>query len=99
MGLHAAIVVKEFNIYGFKCRGVFASARILKGERVWWLVAGEEASSLVLTRAQIEAHPQADTLKTYSYMIGAQLTPKGQKKFARKKKKIHFFSPCFTTAR
>jgi len=70
MGLHEAIEVKEFSVYGFTCRGVFARARIAAGERVWWLVAGEEASSLVLTRDEIIAHPQSATLQTYSYMIG-----------------------------
>lgn len=70
MGLHEAIEVKEFSIYGFKCRGVFARARIAKGERVWWLIAGEEASSVVMTRAEILNHPQSATLQTYSYMIG-----------------------------
>lgn len=87
MGLHEAIEVKEFSIYGFKCRGVFATTRILKGERVWWLVAGEEASSVVMTRAEILNHPQSATLQTYSYMIGEQ----------KKKKKMLFF-PLFSAS-
>jgi len=70
MGLHEAIEVKEFSIYGFTCRGVFARARILSGERVWWLVAGEEMSSVTMTRAQILAHPMSNTLQTYSYQVG-----------------------------
>jgi hypothetical protein len=81
MGLHEAIAVQEFSIYGFKCRGVFAQARIAKGERVWWLVAGEEASSVVMTRAEILSHPESATLQTYSYMIGTE----------KKKKKNHYF--------
>jgi hypothetical protein len=68
---------------------VCARARIAKGERVWWLVAGEEASSVVMTRAEILNHPQSATLQTYSYMIGEE---------PEKKKKNAFFSIVFRVA-
>jgi hypothetical protein len=72
MGLHKAIVVKEFAAYGFNMRGLFATSVIKKGESVWWHSAEDDHPevTLHLTRAQLEAHPRSDILKTYSYMKG-----------------------------
>jgi hypothetical protein len=74
MGLHKFIEVKWFEAFGFKMRGLFATAVIQKGEEVWWHSAEDDHPdvTLHLTRAQLEAHPRADTLKMYSYMKGIE---------------------------
>jgi hypothetical protein len=78
MGLHKFIEVKWFEAFGFKMRGLFATAVIQKGEEVWWHSAEDDHPdvTLHLTRAQLEAHPRADTLKMYSYMKGKTPTAK-----------------------
>ncbi|KAF0700089.1 Aste57867_9368 [Aphanomyces stellatus] len=62
------VEVKKFHDYGFECWGLFAKQDLPKGTLVWY--AQDEDVLIKYTKAEILAHPQKDTLITYSYMRG-----------------------------
>ncbi|CAI5472303.1 unnamed protein product [Closterium sp. Yama58-4] len=73
MGLHPHIVVQEHQLYGFQCRGLFASSFIAQGEVVCdWdegEIRGYHASDLL-------AEPdkeKRETMIRYAYMVGDDL--------------------------
>ncbi|OQR90728.1 hypothetical protein ACHHYP_05288 [Achlya hypogyna] len=66
--LTEVVEVKKFNDYGFECMGLFAKEDLPKGTLVWY---SEDIDVVdIYTKAEILAHPQKDTLITYSYMRG-----------------------------
>ncbi|KAG9402295.1 hypothetical protein AC1031_006922 [Aphanomyces cochlioides] len=66
--LTEVVDVKKFNDYGFECMGLFAKEDIPEGTLVWY-AEGHDILDCY-TKAEILAHPQKDTLITYSYMRG-----------------------------
>lgn len=61
--------VRQFSAFGFECRGIFANSLIKQGQPVWWWSPEDDAKELVMSREEIEAHPQSEVLKMYSYMV------------------------------
>ncbi|ETV83200.1 hypothetical protein H257_03987 [Aphanomyces astaci] len=66
--LTEVVQVKQFNDYGFECWGLFAKEDLPKGTLVWYAEGHDVLETF--TKAEILAHPEQETLITYSYMRG-----------------------------
>lgn len=71
MPLHPLVVVQKCMKNGHEMMGLFASGPIARGTCVWEEdpLEGALQKSLVMTRAQLLAHPESSILKRYANMV------------------------------